>query len=93
MKRVGLREANQRFSEIVKLVRGGQEVVVTDRGKPIAVLKPIVSPAGPDGTIHRLEQTGVLRPAAKRTPLPSWTPRPLRGIPISQTLRDERDES
>jgi prevent-host-death family protein len=93
MKRVGLREANQRFSEIVKLVRGGQEVVVTDRGKPIAVLKPFGSPAGPDGAIRRLEQRGVLRPAAKRTPLPSWTPRSLREIPISQTLRDGRDES
>ena len=39
--RLGLREANQHFARTIKAVRSGQEVVLTDRGRPIAIIKPI----------------------------------------------------
>ena len=39
--RMGLREANQHFSRAVKAVKAGQEVVLTERGRPIAVIKPL----------------------------------------------------
>ncbi|KAA0241375.1 MAG: type II toxin-antitoxin system prevent-host-death family antitoxin [Candidatus Brocadia sp. AMX2] len=41
MLQVGLREANMHFSKYLKLVKEGQEVVVTERGKPVAVIKPL----------------------------------------------------
>src|SRR5262249_1268241 len=40
---MGLREANQKFSKAIRAVKAGQEVVLTERGKPIAV----ITPAGP----------------------------------------------
>ena len=39
--KLGLREANQQFSRAIKAVRAGKEVVLTERGRPIAVIKPI----------------------------------------------------
>jgi prevent-host-death family protein len=39
--RLGLREANQKFSKAIKAVKAGKEVVLTERGKPIAVIKPL----------------------------------------------------
>ncbi len=39
--RIGLREANQRFSKAIKAVKAGQEVILTERGKPIAVIKSL----------------------------------------------------
>ena len=39
--RMGLREANQSFSKAMKAVKQGKEVVLTERGKPIAVIKPL----------------------------------------------------
>ena len=39
--RMGLREANQNFSKAIKAVKQGKEVVLTERGKPIAVIKPL----------------------------------------------------
>ena len=39
--KLGLREANQQFSKAIKAVRAGKEVVLTERGRPIAVIKPI----------------------------------------------------
>lgn len=90
--RLGLREANQRFSQAVRAVKAGEEVVLTERGRPIAVIKPLASQE-PDQALRRLEASGVLRPAVLRGPMPPWRPRALKGKPLSQTIREERDVS
>ena len=90
--RLGLREANHRFSQAVRAVKAGEEVVLTERGRPIAVIKPLAAHE-PDQALRRLETSGVLRPAMLRGPMPPWKLRALRGQPLSQTLREERDVS
>jgi prevent-host-death family protein len=90
---VGLRAANQRFSKIVKAVRGGEEVLLTDRGKPLARIVPIQPAEQPETAVHRLESVGFLRAAAKPHPMPAWDPRPLHGMPMTETLREERESS
>ena len=40
MRTVSSREANQKFSKILAAAEGGQEVVITKRGKPVAKLVP-----------------------------------------------------
>jgi len=47
MRTVSAREANQGFSKLLQAVAGGEEVVITRRGKPVARLAPI-GPAAPD---------------------------------------------
>jgi prevent-host-death family protein len=89
---IGLREANQQFSRLVKAVRGGREVLLTERGRPLAVLMPIRRGDKAESAIQRLEADGFLRPAGKRAILPSWNPRPVRGHSLSKTIRQERDE-
>ena len=39
MKAVGVRELKNRLSEYLRLVRGGEEILVTDRGEVIAELR------------------------------------------------------
>jgi prevent-host-death family protein len=90
---MGLREANQRFCKAVKLVKAGEEVILTERGKPIAVLKPLAKLRKSDAVIRQLEAAGLLRTAVKHTSLPGWTPRRIKGAPLSQTIRGERDAS
>jgi prevent-host-death family protein len=68
---MGLCEANQQFSKAIKAVKSGRDVVLTERGKPIAVIKPLNASARDEVIIHRLEAEGLLRAAAKRRPLPS----------------------
>jgi len=92
--RMGLREANQQFSKAIKAVKAGKEVILTERGKPIAVIKPLQQEETLDATIRRLEAEGILRPALKRGPMPtpSWKPIRVKGKPMSQTISEERDE-
>ena len=40
MKRVTAREANQRFSEVLSAVETGEQVVITKRGRPVALMSP-----------------------------------------------------
>ena len=91
--RVGLREANQRFSHLVKAVKAGEEIVLTERGKPVAIMRKLPEPTRGEAGIRRLEAAGLLRPAARPTPMPPWTPRRMRGVPLSRTIREERDLS
>jgi prevent-host-death family protein len=40
MKQVTAREANQNFAKILSAVEAGQQVVISKRGKPVAVMSP-----------------------------------------------------
>jgi antitoxin (DNA-binding transcriptional repressor) of toxin-antitoxin stability system len=40
MKSVGIRDLKNRLSEYVREVRGGEEILVTDRGQVVAELRP-----------------------------------------------------
>jgi len=40
MKTAGIRKARQNLSELIEEVRKGREVLLTDRGKPVAKLVP-----------------------------------------------------
>jgi prevent-host-death family protein len=45
MRQVTARDANQRFSEILSAVETGEEVTITKRGRPVAVMSPYRPPA------------------------------------------------
>ncbi len=95
--RVGLREANQNFSRLVRAVRRGTEVVLTDRGRPIARLTPIKAEAGTkadalENALRQLAEQGLVRRATRRGPMPPFKPIKISGPSISETLQNERDE-
>lgn len=66
-------------------------MLLTERGRPLAVLRPIWSGDREKSAIQRLEASGFLRPALKRTVLPAWKPRPIHGRHLSKMIRQERD--
>jgi prevent-host-death family protein len=88
---MGLREANQRFSTAVRAVKAGKEVVLTERGKPIAVIKPLRQSDDIEGRIRELEAAGLLRAATRPGPMPPLAPRRLRGAPLARTVQEERE--
>ncbi|MFD0200099.1 MULTISPECIES: type II toxin-antitoxin system Phd/YefM family antitoxin [Saccharothrix] len=42
---IGVRELNQRTSAVLKRVRGGERITVTEHGEPVAYLVPVQSDA------------------------------------------------
>jgi len=88
--KLGLREANQHFSKAIKAVRAGKEVVLTERGQPIAVIKPIKGEDEPDASLRRMADAGLITLPTRRGPLPRFEPVPMTGTPISQTIIEDR---
>jgi prevent-host-death family protein len=92
--KLGLREANQHFSKTIKAVRAGKEVILTERGQPIAVIKPIKAEQALDATLKRMADEGLITLPSRKGPLPSprWKPIRLKGKPLSQTIIEDRED-
>ena len=87
---MGLREANQHFSKAIRAVKAGKEVVLTERGRPIAMIAPL-NASSEEVALRRLEAAGLLIRATKRGPMPPFRPRRITGKPLSATLREIRE--
>jgi prevent-host-death family protein len=90
--KLGLREANQHFSKAIKAVRAGKEVVLTERGQPIAVIKPIKDEREPDAGLKRMADEGLITLPTRKGPLPRFEPIPISGRPLSQTIINDRED-
>jgi prevent-host-death family protein len=90
--KLGLREANQHFSKAIKAVRAGKEVVLTERGQPIAVIKPIKGASDEEAALQQMADQGLIRLPTNKGPLPRFEPAPVSGKPVSQTIIDARGD-
>lgn len=68
---VGIRELRADLSRWVKRVREGEEILVTDRGKPVARITRVDRRS----KLDELIAAGLVEPAKRRT---GWLPEPIR---------------
>jgi len=62
MTRVSISELKAKLSQFLDLVRQGEEVIVTDRGRPVARIGPLRGTTGDDARLQMLVRTGRVRP-------------------------------
>jgi prevent-host-death family protein len=74
MKSAGIREARQNLTALLAEVRKGREVVITDRGQPVARLVPPIDQAAKPYASHRQFRASVR----------------LKGRPLSDTIATDR---
>jgi antitoxin (DNA-binding transcriptional repressor) of toxin-antitoxin stability system len=89
---MGLRKANQQFSRLMKAVKQGKQVLLTERGKPLTGAKLIAEHGDAYAAVRRLESVGLLRAASKRRALPAWSARSVRGVPVSHIVMKDREK-
>jgi prevent-host-death family protein len=58
-------ELKARLSEFLAVVRGGDDVIITDRGRPVARLTAL-DPAEHDARLSGLVRAGTVRPPRRR---------------------------
>jgi len=90
---LGLRDANQQFAKVIRTVRAGREVVLTDRGRPIAVIRPIEHEGDTERMLKRLEAEGLIQRAKEPGPMRRWKPLRIKGVSLSQAVLEDREES
>lgn len=90
--KLGLRDANHHFSKAIRAVRAGKEVVLTERGRPIAVIKPITAEPAEDAALEQMANEGLITLPTRQGPLPRFEPARIAGTPLAQAIIDDRDD-
>ena len=98
MQTIGIRELKNRLSEVVRSVRAGEHVLVTDRGTVVAELVPPGGPTTAPGIpagLARLVARGVARQGAPNDPslyenLPRLRRTPASAARLLDEARGER---
>jgi prevent-host-death family protein len=76
MRSAGIREARQNLSVILEQVRKGREVVITDRGRPVARIVTARQKSARPFSSHRRFRAGIR----------------LKGKPLSERVAEERED-
>ena len=89
---VGVRQLKNSLTRYLRLVEKGQSVLVTNRRRPVAVLrKPDRNSARTKGeVIAGLVAEGKLVRAAQPGPFKPFKPLKMRGKPLSRTIIEDR---
>ncbi len=77
MRRASIATLKARLSEYVDAAKAGEEIIVTDRNKPVARLGPVSLPVRGEAQLIGLIRAGLARPAVRALPREFWKqPRP-----------------
>ncbi len=92
---VGVREAKANLSKLLRQVRRGAHVLITDRGHPVGQIIPVDKKSLPLASrLEELEYSGILEPVAAgrargaRLPPPLSLPKSIRAQELLQRDRD-----
>ena len=92
MSTVGIKELKNRLTQYIRRTKQGEEIVVTERGKPVAVLTPI----GAASRVETLEAKLARLAARGVVTLPTGKPVKrvrrveVSGRPVSETVVEDR---
>ena len=90
MPSISVSQLKARLSECLRLVRGGNTSVVTDRGTPVAMVSPL-PPGESEGAMVSLIERGLVAPPPKSLPDDFWErPRPSdpEGLALKAVLEE-----
>jgi prevent-host-death family protein len=94
MESESISSAKNRLSALIKLVQGGEAVMITDRGVPVARLVPVRSGSGVPARVLGLAQQGLAR-LPEEAPAAGWLDLPWPAVapgrsPVDLLLEDRR---
>jgi prevent-host-death family protein len=95
MRTVAVSELRRKLSQYLMAVQAGEELLVTDRGEPVARIVPISGAQAEDAHRQRLIRAGILHPRPRGLSEEFWArPKPVdpEGAVLEALLR-EREET
>ena len=96
METASISEVKNGLSAIIDRVKGGESIVVTDRGIPVAVIEPASGRIDVEDRLARLERAGLIKRGKGEVPLelmrtPGPTPRGGGNIAVEYLLEERRE--
>ena len=93
MKTAAVSELKARLSEYLNQVKAGMEILITDRGRPVARLVPLSRSKDLKESLVRMEKEGLIRIGSGKLPKNFWRmkrPDDSNGM-VLKALLDERE--
>lgn len=87
----GVKEVRDHFTQYIRRVSEGEEVVVTERGRPVALLKPIPKGLTVDERLEIASVKGLIRLPQKKGGLPAHHKIKLTGRLVTEIILEERE--
>lgn len=90
----GVAELKARLSGVLRRVKAGEEVVVTERGRPIARILPVTGPQDRESRVAELAEGGLIRLGTGSVAKDFWAaPRPkdVEGRALAYLLADRAE--
>lgn len=94
MKTAAVSKLKASLSEYLLRVKAGEEVIVTERGKPIAKLVPIAQPEAVPEYLREMERKGLITIGTGKLPKDFWDwPRPKdpKGLVLKALIEERRE--
>jgi prevent-host-death family protein len=89
---VGARELKTRLGSYLRRVRDGSTLIVTDRGEPVAELRPLPSDTFWPSALLKLSAKGAVTLPTRGT-LAAFRPiRSIRGQSVADAVREDRED-
>jgi len=89
---VGCRELKTHLGAYLRRVKAGATILVTERGQPIAELRPLATGASLEERLYRLAALGIVnREVREPSPLEEFPPISA-AQPVSQALIEDRED-
>lgn len=88
---VGARELKARLGTYLRRVRQGRTLVITDRGQPVAELRPVGSGTGVEAALTKLKASGAVTRTADK-PLAPFRQVESRGGSAAAAILEDRDD-
>jgi prevent-host-death family protein len=89
---VGARELKTRLGAYLQQVRQGRTLVITDRGQPVAELKPLSGSTDEETKLEGLKALGTVTQAERRPLAPFRPIRPRGGRLVSDAIVADRED-
>lgn len=92
-RKIGARELKAHLGKYMQAVRNGQTLIITERGEPVAEIRPLPSPEPSDieGRLEAMEKAGRLT-RGTGGPLQPFPRIKMKGRPMSETLIEDRED-
>ncbi len=90
---VGVRDLKNKLTHYLKLARGGDRIIVTDRGSPIAVLHSldhVEEDSGKEERLAALSRRGMIRLPTRQGKMRRFKSIQVGGRPASEIIIEDR---
>ena len=88
---IGARELKTRLGTYLRRVRAGRTILVTDRGEPIAELRPLPRDTSVSAALIKLSREGTVTLPVRKAML-AFRPIQSRGRPASEAVVEDRED-